>query len=142
MSEPITSPMELSRAECFELLAGQELGRLAWVEAGDSVAMVPVNFAVDDEAIVFRTAPGSKLAAVVADRAFAFESDAIVGEEGWSVVVRGHARLLDPVEEGRLEQLGLRAWLGGEKPHLVSLAADEVTGRRYPLRRPWKRMMR
>ena len=46
--------------ECRRLLGGDVVGRLAIVDGG-SPAIFPVNYALDGEAIVFRTAPGTKL---------------------------------------------------------------------------------
>jgi uncharacterized protein len=47
--------------ECRRLLAGDEIGRLA-VADGGAPTVVPVNYVVDGDAVVFRTAPGTKLA--------------------------------------------------------------------------------
>ena len=51
---------EVKTEECWRLLASTELGRIA-TSAGASIDIFPVNYAVDGESIVFRTAPGTKL---------------------------------------------------------------------------------
>src|SRR3954471_7077395 len=50
---------ELHPEECWEFLAGRELGRLAY-HLTDEVHIVPINYAVDDRRLVFLTAEGSK----------------------------------------------------------------------------------
>ena len=74
--DPPTRPatlVELTRDECFVLLRTVEIGRVA-VSRGDRAPLVvPVNFAVDGEAVVFRTNAGTKLDAV-ATGPIAFEA--------------------------------------------------------------------
>src|SRR5918997_6255070 len=79
----------LDREECLRLLAGQEIGRLA-VVAGNTPIIVPVNYALDGESVVFRTDPGTKLDQGPRARA-SFEIDAFDRERrtGWSVVATG-----------------------------------------------------
>ncbi|GAB3714035.1 pyridoxamine 5'-phosphate oxidase family protein [Mariniluteicoccus flavus] len=134
-------PTHLTRDECWELLHEAELGRLAWAD-DDQATILPINYAVDEHTIVFRTAEGSKLEAVVGDRPLAFEVDVVADEVGRSVVVRGHGHVLPASEGARLEQVGLRPWLGTAKPVLVELSPTDVSGRRYPLARPWRSMRR
>ena len=50
----------LAREECFRLLATLKVGRVA-LSVGGLPVVVPVNFLVVDEAMVFRTGVGSKL---------------------------------------------------------------------------------
>ena len=58
---------ELSNTECFDLLAGQQLGRLAVVD--DLGPMVfPASFVLDRHMVVFRTGEGTKLATAVGRR--------------------------------------------------------------------------
>ena len=47
----------LSDEECWQLLAGEELGRLV-TRVGDVLDIFPVNYVVDEDTIVFRTAEG------------------------------------------------------------------------------------
>ena len=54
----------LRPAVCWSLLAGERIGRLG-VLVDSAPEIYPVNFAVDDETIVFRTDPGSKLRGLV-----------------------------------------------------------------------------
>ena len=51
----------LDRSTCVELLRTVVIGRVAWAtEPGDAV-VVPVNFIVVDDDLIFRTAEGAKL---------------------------------------------------------------------------------
>lgn len=129
--------------DCWDLLRAQEFGRLAYVIDG-APAIAPINYVVDGEQLVFRTADGTKLHSMLADPRVAFEVDQIVDDQeiGSSVVVRGEASVLSADEEFRIEQVGLRAWLGQERPVLVAIRPTEITGRRYHLKRPWRHMMR
>lgn len=52
----------VSRKECLALLADEEIGRLGVVD-GYRPVILPVNYALAGEAIVFRTAPGTKVGA-------------------------------------------------------------------------------
>lgn len=133
----------LSPDECWDLLRNREFGRLAYVADG-APRIVPVNYRVDGSQLVFRTADGQKLRSILRENRVAFEVDEVddLNETGCSVVILGRARVLPESDELRLEQVGLRAWLGTEKPVLVAITPAELTGRRYYLRRPWRHMMR
>ncbi|MDO5499460.1 MAG: pyridoxamine 5'-phosphate oxidase family protein [Propionibacteriaceae bacterium] len=143
MADTSTRQGILSVEDCWDLLRGQEFGRLAYVIDG-APAIAPINYVVDQNQLVFRTADGTKLHSMLADPRVAFEVDKIDSDQeiGSSVVVRGEAYVLSADEEYRIEQVGLRAWLGQDRPVLIAIRPAEVTGRRYHLKRPWKRMMR
>ena len=122
----------IDRAGCLELLAGQEVGRIGIIDGG-SPLVLPVNFALDGEAVVFRTGPGSKLQAA-RGRAACFEIDGVDADtrSGWSVVVRGrlqevtrfdgdlHDRIVDLAEP----------WIEGQRGHVVRLQPHSISGRR------------
>ena len=123
---------QLSAEECDRLLDGRHLGRLAFVE-GERPLILPVNYVLDDGAVIFRTDAGSKLDAAVRGAPVAFEVDGVdeVERTGWSVLARGHAeQVTDPEHLDRLRQLPLVPWAPGAKAHYVRIDADEVTGRR------------
>jgi nitroimidazol reductase NimA-like FMN-containing flavoprotein (pyridoxamine 5'-phosphate oxidase superfamily) len=133
----------LDREECVRLLATQTVGRVVVVDHG-SPHIVPVNYALDGDAIVFRTAVGTKLDG--ASRSpVAFEVDDLhaVDRTGWSVVVHGWAQEVtaydDPALIARVEELPIDPWADFEKPHIVRIAPHTVTGRRVaPTNRPPK----
>ena len=123
---------ELSKSECFELLARERLGRVAVVDDRGPVVF-PVNFVLDRHMVVFRTGEGTKLAAACLGRRVAFEIDAAdaAAHTGWSVVVRGEAtEVTDPAELARLRKLPLDPWAPGRKTHYVRILPAVLTGRR------------
>jgi uncharacterized protein len=130
---------ELSLEECWEFLATQEVGRLAF-RLLDETHIVPVNFAVDGRTLLFRTDAGNKLFAVELGAPVAFEADEIEGETARSVVVRGRARRLEEPEEYRADQLPLHTWVDTPKYYVVEVTPEEVSGRRFALHRPWRHM--
>lgn len=127
---------ELTTEECWQALREQEFGRLAYV-LGDEVDLVPVNYTVDGETLLFRTAEGSKLLGVVMRPGVAFEIDSIDGGQATSVVLHGEARRLEEDEAHRADDLPLRPWVPTPKYDVVEIRPTSVTGRRFELDRPW-----
>lgn len=123
---------DLSRFECLRLLGEGKVGRigLSW----DALpAIFPVNYVLDGNRIVIRTGYGSKLSAAMAGAVVAFEVDQwdAVSHTGWSVLVRGHARvLLDPAEVEEAKSLPLEPWANPDADHFVEIPCELVTGRR------------
>jgi nitroimidazol reductase NimA-like FMN-containing flavoprotein (pyridoxamine 5'-phosphate oxidase superfamily) len=127
---------ELTPAECWELLATQPVGRVA-VIVGHYPLVFPVNYAVDDRSIVYRTGAGTKLHSIHRSNV-TFEVDEIdtVHRTGWSVMVKGVAQELSAKRDRRLisraELGGATPWAPGDRDHLIRIVADQVTGRRIP----------
>jgi nitroimidazol reductase NimA-like FMN-containing flavoprotein (pyridoxamine 5'-phosphate oxidase superfamily) len=120
----------LDVTDCYVLLRGRTLGRVA-IKLADDLVILPVYYAVMDDDIVFRTAPGTKLDAAVLRTRVAFEVDGTA--PGWSVLVRGHAEeLRDPAEQQHARHLLGSDWPAGERDLLVRIRAEQVTGRRLP----------
>lgn len=126
----------LSEAECWTLLEGTRVGRLA-VGTADGPDIFPLTYAVHGGALYFRSAPGTKLAEVAADPRVAFEIDGrFTSEDGapgrhWSVVVRGTARRLDADDE--ILESGVQDLLtaiGGEQYNYVQITPARIEGRR------------
>jgi hypothetical protein len=123
---------ELTKSECFELLARERLGRVAAVDDLGPIVF-PVNFVLDRHMVVLRTDEGTKLAAAIKGSRVAFEIDGAdpATRTGWSVVVRGEAvEVTDPAELARLRKLPLCPWAPGAKAHYVRILPAAVTGRR------------
>jgi hypothetical protein len=123
----------LAATECWSLLRQAEVGRLA-VSIADHPDIFPVNFVVDGESIVFRTAPGTKLAAAVLGRGVAFEIDGYdpVAGHAWSVVVKGHAREVEHmIEYFDADELPLFPWHASSKPDIVRIEPELLSGRRF-----------
>src|SRR5262245_47213677 len=90
----------LERGECLALLGSVPLGRVVFTERA-LPAVQPVNFVLDEECVVIRTAPRSTLATAMPGAVVAFEADHFdgAGATGWSVTVVGKARTVrDPAE--------------------------------------------
>ena len=104
MDTPLEVVTELPELDCWELLREQEFGRLAFHLANE-VHIVPINYLVDGQNLVFRTAEGSKLLGVTMNQDVAFEVDRYDEKRAVSVVVRGKARELEGAEADRAEQL-------------------------------------
>lgn len=124
----------LTPEKSMELLSVHlpHVGRVALPAEGGPL-ILPVNYRVVDGCVVFRTAPGSKLAAATREMDVAFEADAVdqAWEEGWSVLVRGRAvEVTDPDELARLHRLPLRPWAGGQRPHYIKILPSQISGRR------------
>ena len=80
----------LERSECRSLLAGRGVGRVAW-RADEGLTVLPVNYHLVGEDLVFHTHPTSPLAKLVVPTQVAFQIDDIdvAAASGWSVLVRG-----------------------------------------------------
>lgn len=129
--------VELSREECIGLLASHHFGRLA-VVINETPMIRPVNYAFDhaSQSVVFRTARGSKLQALLHATRASFEIDGIddATRSGWSVIIQGvTAEVTVPNDIGRLNRLGLDYWAPGPKPHWVRIRVRTVSGRRIVL---------
>jgi len=123
---------ELTKAECFELLAGQHLGRVAVADDRGPVVF-PVNFVLDRHTVVFRTEPGTKLDAAGRRGRVCFEADGTdaAARTGWSVIVRGEiTEVTDGAELARLRELPLRVWAPGTRERYVRILPAVLTGRR------------
>ena len=83
----------LSEDESWHLLASMALGRLVTCLEGQP-AIFPVNFVVQRRTVLFRTAEGTKLFSAVMNNRVAFEADDHNVSEGWSVIVKGTAKVL------------------------------------------------
>jgi nitroimidazol reductase NimA-like FMN-containing flavoprotein (pyridoxamine 5'-phosphate oxidase superfamily) len=134
--EPEGRLTELPREECLRRLArgAAGIGRIAVAAPGWPPVIRPVNYGFDEasQAIVFRSARGSKLTALLLAEQVAFEIDgAQEGDRlGWSVVVVGSAEeVTNAAERERLEKLGVRPWSDEEKPHWLRIRTTVVSGR-------------
>ena len=113
--------------ECLRLLRGRRVGRLGIVAGGEPL-ILPVNYAVRGETIVFRTAPGSKLD--LGPRAPAcFEVDEFDESmsTGWSVLIAGR---LEEIDAGEAAGADVTPWAPGRREHWMRLVPRRVTGRR------------
>jgi nitroimidazol reductase NimA-like FMN-containing flavoprotein (pyridoxamine 5'-phosphate oxidase superfamily) len=124
--------LELTEAECWQLLRSVSLGRVVFTHRA-MPAVRPVNHLVDDHTVIFR----SHLGAAIVSRATAddgavvcYEADDLdpIRHTGWSVIVTGMARLVrDPAAIARYELL-LEPWIDGQMDHVISVEPRFVSG--------------
>lgn len=123
----------LAPADCWKYLKSSYVGRLA-VVSGAVPEIFPLNFMIVGEAVVFRTAPGTKLRALLTGAAVAFEADGMnaYATEVWSVVVKGVPVPFDG-DLATLQDAGpdREPWQPGLKEHLIQIVPAEVSGRRF-----------
>lgn len=122
----------LDRATCFELLRSETVGRIAFSDRQET-SILPVNYVVDENRMVFRTAGGAKLSAAVDHLEVAFEIDGIDAEArtGWSVVVHGPLTTVSELDEiEHLRELGLRPWARAYKENWLAVHPRRISGRR------------
>jgi len=121
----------LDDREAWDLLSSVSLGRLVTSVSG-RIEIFPVNFATQDNRVLFRTAEGTKLFGTVMNDQVLFEADDHTVAEGWSVVIRGTARVLSTAEEiHAADRAQIMAWVPTEKLRYVRITPDEMSGRHF-----------
>ena len=123
---------QLTRDECFQLMASVPVGRIIYTRQA-LPAVELVNFALDRGDIVIRTEYRGKLAAATRRAVVAFETDCLdpARQAGWSVTVVGQSEeVTDSAEISRLAQLGLSSWAPGEQAHFIRISPGILSGRR------------
>lgn len=129
----MNEPVELSVDECEDLLHGNIVGRAA-MATPRGPRIVPVNYAIHDRAIVFRTTPYSELGTYGRNTDLAFEIDHLdfAKHQGWSVVAIGRASLVDDPDE--LNEIRAAwdpaPWAAGARHLYLKLRWREISGRR------------
>ena len=127
-SQPISI---LSETESWNLLSSVALGRLVTSVDGQP-EIFPVNFVVQRRTVLFRTAEGTKLVSAAINHQVLFEADDHGVTEGWSVIVKGDARILRTYEEiDEAERAQLLPWTATVKQHYVRIRPLSITGRRF-----------
>jgi uncharacterized protein len=122
----------IDRRTCLELVATQHVGRLAIVD-GSQPLVFPVNFLLDGDDVVFRTAVGTKLHAAGRSAA-CFEVDYFepASRTGWSVMITGRLEEVTRSDArlfARVTALSIEPWATGEHDHWMRVASRSVTGR-------------
>ncbi len=121
----------LSDHESWDRLKSAALGRLV-TQIGDQLEIFPVNFVTQNHTVLFRTAEGTKLFSTVMNDKVLFEVDDHTVSEGWSVIIRGTARVLTAADDiHEAENAQLLPWVATEKLRFVRITPSEVSGRRF-----------
>jgi uncharacterized protein len=133
IDEPATELETLDPATCWDLVRSCSVGRFAVNRNGSCPLVVPVNFVVDGDAIVFRSGAGGKLDVAQLDLV-ALQVDQIdpLHHTGWSVLVEGRARWLYEEQDA----VDVDTWAPGARPYVIRLTATRTTGRRIQLHLP------
>jgi uncharacterized protein len=128
----------LSVHECWKYLRSSSVCRVAFV-SNDGPEIFPVNYRPDDGTVIFRTASGTKLDAVLAGRMIALEVDGLntYGTIAWSVIVKGYAEVVTAGEDRQEPAaMELSPWEPGTKDHLVRVTPGELSGRKFVISPP------
>jgi nitroimidazol reductase NimA-like FMN-containing flavoprotein (pyridoxamine 5'-phosphate oxidase superfamily) len=128
---------ELDEDQCLALIAPGGVGRIAYT-GRFGPAVLPVNYAWHDGAVVFRTAANSPLdedlRTGIADTDYkvAFEIDHIDPDArlGWSVLIQGPAHHVTGAGEDAVRQTGVEPWAPGDRELFVRIVPSRITGRR------------
>jgi nitroimidazol reductase NimA-like FMN-containing flavoprotein (pyridoxamine 5'-phosphate oxidase superfamily) len=125
---------DLTREECYALLAQEPVGRLVYTDDMGPIA-VPVNYSLAGENIVFRIEGRSRRRAVE-QPVLAFEVDhlEVTKRSGWSVIVRGPGEEVDldhvPELLHRMNGHPPLPWAVGIHNVWLQIVPTSVTGRR------------
>ena len=124
--------VEMSAEDCQRLLRAGTVGRVA-VSTPGGPHIVPVNYVVSGDAVIFRTSPYSVLGTHGRNSLLAFEVDHLdPGQDhSLSVVVRGRCEFIDDPRELDTPDDTKRptAWAAGSRNLFLRLPLTEVTGR-------------
>ena len=125
-------PVVLTYDKCLDLLRTGVIGRAAvCTPAGPRI--VPVNYSLVDESIVFRTTPYSVLGTYAWKTQLAFEVDHVdeVEHHGWSVVATGPGAMVDDAKELSAIRASWdpKPWANGLRLLYVRLRWTELSGR-------------
>ena len=119
---------EIEPEECWLLLSQHDVGRFAVALPDAPPLVVPVNYVLDGEAVVFRSDKGEKVDSLHGQQV-SFEVDEIdpFHRAGWSVLVKGVAY---EATHWEVDRLTLEPWPSGEKKRWVRIVPASITGRR------------
>jgi nitroimidazol reductase NimA-like FMN-containing flavoprotein (pyridoxamine 5'-phosphate oxidase superfamily) len=132
----VLDSVELAPEVCRQLLDAGVMGRVALCTP-DGPHIVPVNYSVVADSMVFQTTPYSVLGTSGRNSLVAFETDHVDygSRHAWSVVVRGRCRWVDePDAVAAIEATWPpRPWAAGSRRLYLRLPLDEVSGRKLGL---------
>jgi nitroimidazol reductase NimA-like FMN-containing flavoprotein (pyridoxamine 5'-phosphate oxidase superfamily) len=121
----------LDRQQCLDYLSAGGLGRIA-VNVGALPAILPVQFALDDEQVMFSVGADTVLHRATRDAVVAFESDGVEpdGRRQWSVTVTGIARHLAEDDYSGRSRVVAPSWAHLESPTMIAISMEYMSGRR------------
>jgi nitroimidazol reductase NimA-like FMN-containing flavoprotein (pyridoxamine 5'-phosphate oxidase superfamily) len=122
----------IGREQCFDLLATNHVGRVAW-QAADLPQILPVTYAMYQGSVYFRTTPDGILSELAQPTRVALEVDELDQQtrSGWSIVLQGRTSAVS--EPDALANLwaadSLVPWAGGNRTLFICIRPDRVSGR-------------
>lgn len=115
----------LSEDECYKLLGAADFGHLGVIK--DNYPLIfPVNYGLDNRAIVIRTAKGTKFDTTLNDRvSFEVEDVDRFHQRAWSVMAKGRAFHSELEGDAHPQSM-----IPGAKPAVIRIVIEEISGRR------------
>jgi hypothetical protein len=109
--------------ECLHLLRTGGVGRVVWQDDDEGLTVLPVNYRVIGDSVVFRTSAASTLVRLTRPTRVAFQVDEIdrATAVGWSVLVRGMS--------GTCKVRYVVSFLPRDPAIGVAVRIEDVTGR-------------
>ena len=132
MTETVSSRQSPYRQRSAGICCTATRSRRLALSVSNQPEIFPINYVVQDGTLLFRTAPGTKLAALTVNEAVAVEIDGHDDVGGWSVVVKGRRTPPNGASTSRRRRSpGLRPWVATHKPVFVRVQAvgDHRTAR-------------
>lgn len=112
-------------------LSGRSVGRVS-VSVGAMPVVVPVDYLLDDDSVVFRAPLDGGLASACDGSVIAFEVDDFAGllatDARWSVHIVGVGSLLNECEQRQVAGLGTLAATSSAPNQVVRLRTRELRG--------------
>jgi uncharacterized protein len=138
----MAEPQQLNSTECLGLLRSGVFGRVA-ISTPDGPHIIPVNYSIASDMVVFRTTPYGVLGTYGRDTQMAFEIDHVDYEygTGWSVLAQGRSKHISDSRE--LDEIiaswSPHPWASGQRNLYLGLRWTALSGRRLgPVIDPWR----
>lgn len=111
--------------ECRRLIGDAVVGRVSWVSRERGIQVLPVNYAVVGDRIVFQVAEGSILEELAEPQEASFQVDDLdpVTATGWAVLARGRTA------PWAGEVPAMVRWAPGRRDLAVALEVEHWSGR-------------
>jgi len=124
--------VELTTDECLSLLSSHSAGRIALNTPG-GLRILPVNYAMFGDAVVFRTLPYGEIANNAHAAEIAFQIDMLDHDlkRGWSVLAVGVARRVDDPGDVKMirDEWDPEPWAAGLRNLYFKLDWTQLSGR-------------
>lgn len=124
--------IELTTEECLALLEAHKVGSLA-LQTDGGLRIYPLNYAMVQEQVVFRTLPYGQIAnnAHGSEVAFAVDQLDEALKQGWHVLVVGKCERIEDPGEVRLikSEMDPEPWAEGQRTLYFGIQWTNITGR-------------